>query len=730
MKEKKETIIALLEEAYKSRVRDLKQSTELGKQALALSVEFDDKALIGKSLNLLSLFSMIMGDHQHSMEMAQEAIVYFEELGDEKGIADAKYNIASINYKTDNYHLGLVNLIDCITIYRKFHDYHNISKSQKSLGTIYEYFGDQNNAVKSYEGAIEAAKIAGDLNLESNAYNNLSGVYLKQKKIDLALEIIEKSMAIKKQTGDVRGSAFAVYGRGKVYANTGKYAEAELDFLQAIAIHQAMGERLGLGMAYNKLGALYIEMGQLQKAKEILYTGLEFSTKYNIAIIKFKCDYHLYRIYKLENNPTKAVEFLESYLSEKEKVINIQTQKVIENYELITKMDTMEKEAQLQREKADIIEKKNKAEHSARVKQEFLSSMSHEIRTPLNAILTIAALLRDKSDTEEKQMLDTLKFSANNLLLIVNDILDFAKLDAGKMQLELHPANISALMQNIKNTYEGVAKKRELNLTLEMDSALAESYDMDETKIQQILANLITNAIKFTDEGDVKIKVTKLSGDFENHQIRFSITDTGIGITENNLESIFDSFSQASAITTKKHGGTGLGLAIVKKMVALHGSIIQLQSEVGKGSSFYFDIKLKLSGVAKKATLQTAYSLKDKVALLAEDNTINAMVAKKLLSNWGITTEVAVNGLEAIEKSKAKEYDFILMDIHMPEMNGFEATAHIRKYENPNMETPIFALTADLTASQEKEYMDYFNGFLTKPIEIDKLYDALTQGVE
>lgn len=721
----KKLVISLLDEAYACRTNDLAQSTLLAQKALTISRKMGDKALIGKSLNELALFAMIKGEHTASTSMSEEAIRYFEELNDEHGIADAKYNIAGIYYKTDNFHLGLIYLVDCLTIYRKFNDYHNQARTQKSLGTIYEYIGDQKNAVQAYESAIECANKAGDLSLESNAYNPLSSIYLKQGKPEQAMEVISKAISMKLQTGDTRGLAFSIYGRAKIYAATGEYEKAENDFAEAIRIHQDMGERLGLGMAYHKLSRMYVQMGLFEKAKTVLHLALELSHAYNIAIILFKCNYLLYEVYKLEGDHAKALEYLELYLKQRESVINTQTLKVMENYELITKMDMLEKEAELQREKAEIIEKKNRAEQAAIVKQEFLSTMSHEIRTPLNAVTTVASLLGERSKGEEKKLIDSLKFAANSLLLIINDILDFSKLEAGKMRLEPRPTDFHTLMQNIRETYVNLANEKGISLNLKIDDKVNSSYELDETKISQILGNLITNAIKFTDHGHVDVAIKKISSNEETDRLSFKVTDTGTGIEEKFLEDIFDSFSQPRSITTRKQGGSGLGLAIVKKLVSLHGHTVQVSSKVGEGSVFYFDLELKKCASPVKRTAAYTDQLKDKRVLLAEDNMINAMLISKLLSNWKMTTEHAKNGLEAVAKSQNKEYDFILMDIHMPEMDGFEATKHIRKQNAQNIKTPIFAITADITAEYIDEYTSYFNGFLHKPIQIDKLYEAL-----
>ncbi|RKR81220.1 signal transduction histidine kinase [Mucilaginibacter gracilis] len=724
--ENNEQIVLLLDKAYAYRTSDLNQSKKLANEALALSKKTKNNIFIGKSLSQLALYAMIQGEYESSMAMSEQAIKYFEELNDEKGIADAKYNIAGVYYKTDNFHLGLVYLIDCLGTYRKFNDYHNQARVEKSLGTIYEYFGDQKNAIKSYEDSIESSKKAIDISLESNAYNPLSGVYLKKDEPEKALELIERAILMKNQTGDLRGLAFSLYGRAKVYSYKKKYDKAEADFEKAITIHQEMGERLGLGMAYQKFASMYVQMGAFDKAKIVLKKGYDLSEKYNIVIIKFKCNFLFYQIFKKENNPVQALKYLERYLQQKEAAINTQTLKVIENYELLSKMETLELEARLQLEKADIIAEKDKAEQQALVKQEFLSTMSHEIRTPLNAVITIAALLGDKVGKKEKQFVDSLKFAANNLLLIINDILDFTKLENGKASLELRPTNFCQLLENIKRTYENLAKEKGLQLLLNIDSGVSESYEMDETKFSQIIGNLLTNAIKFTDAGSVNMQVEKTgSSADEYHQLRFKIIDTGTGIAGNHLQSIFESFSQPKSITTRKQGGSGLGLAIVKKLVALHNSTVEVLSTVGEGSVFYFDLSLKCAKSQVKAPITRSDLLQNKTVLLAEDNMINAMVAMKLLSNWKMKAEHANDGLKAVEKANAKGYDFILMDIHMPEMDGFEATKNIRCGAGHNCYTPIFALTADITAEHKEEYMPYFDGFLRKPIEIDKLYEAM-----
>jgi hypothetical protein len=721
------SVLDMLDEAYLIRVSDLSSSIALAEKALSMSEALRDPSCMAKSMAQLALFLMIKGDYDQSREMSEAAIGIFEEIGDEKGIADAKYNIAGIYYKTDDYHLGLGYLLECHNVYKRIDDFHNLSKVEKSLGTVYEYFGDRKNALKSYRNAISAAKKANDLNLESNCYNPLSGILLKEGKPDQAMRIIERSVEMKLKTGDHRGFAFALYGRGKVHAYNKNHISAEQDYLRAIEIHLESGEKLGLGMAYNKLGALYASWGKPRKAKGILRRAIAFSSKHKNAMIKYKCNKLLYEIYKSEGNLKLSLTYLENYQKEKESVINSQTLRVIDNYEVLSRVKSIEKEAQVQKEKAEILDKKNRAEEAARIKQEFLSTMSHEIRTPLNAVITISGLLENRSSPEEQKLIESLRFSGSNLMRIVNDILDFTKLDSGKMTLDLRPENLSEILRNILNTYKGLAHEKGLHMDLQLDNELSSFYDIDGSRLTQILGNLVNNAIKFTDQGSVRIYAELESSKTTSDRILFQVEDTGEGIASGDLEAIFESFSQPRSVTTRRHGGSGLGLAIVKKLVNLYGSEISVNSTPNVGSCFSFVIELARSTKSINTSSQPQINFSNKRALIAEDNNINAMVVGHLLTDWGVEFDHALNGAEAIHLARLNPYDIILMDIHMPEINGYVATKEIRSNQGYNKHTPIYALTADITADQDENFQSYFNGFLLKPIEISRLLECLQE---
>jgi len=363
----------------------------------------------------------------------------------------------------------------------------------------------------------------------------------------------------------------------------------------------------------------------------------------------------------------------------------------------------------------------------------FLSTMSHELRTPLNGVIGMTHLLKDTAIEEQKDKLDILEFSANNLLSVINDVLDYNKSELDKIELEALPVQLGVLLGQIHSGLKIKAAEKGLNLLLDLDPALENLRVItDPTRITQVIYNLAGNAIKFTDEGIVKIGLRVVAIDGDKINIRFSISDTGIGIAQDRQDAIFDPFTQASSDTTRKFGGTGLGLAIVKRLLKLFGSVIQLESLPGEGSVFTFSIEFPLCGeevhIANAFKADTT-SLKGLKLLIAEDNRINVLLLEKLLSKWEIETVVAVNGQEAIDKLLHETFDGVLMDIHMPVMDGYTATRAIRALSDPvKANIPIIAITASVshhlyTKIRAVGMQDYIN----KPFQPAQLGEKLSQ---
>lgn len=386
--------------------------------------------------------------------------------------------------------------------------------------------------------------------------------------------------------------------------------------------------------------------------------------------------------------------------------------------------------------KDELIEAKKNAEHKTQItenalksKQQFLSNMSHEIRTPMNAIIGFTnVVLKTDLNTEQKEFINAIKTSGNALVILINDILDLAKVDAGKMAFDKKPFNISECITDIFYLFESKCLEKNLELEKQYDSAIPEYIVGDCLRLRQIILNLISNAIKFTQAGKITLSILLLKEDLEKITIQFMLTDTGIGIPKNKLEHIFDNFEQASIETSRLYGGTGLGLAIVKQLVELQDGTLIVESEEGKGSSFGFilDFEKYITAIAieKKIISNLAIGIENVKVLVAEDMPLNQLLIKIILKEFGFECDIAENGKIAIEKLQENNYDIVLMDIQMPEMNGFEATEYIRNKMNSKI--PIIALTADVTTiDTEKSKAVGMNDYISKPIDEKLLYNKI-----
>jgi PAS domain S-box-containing protein len=384
----------------------------------------------------------------------------------------------------------------------------------------------------------------------------------------------------------------------------------------------------------------------------------------------------------------------------------------------------------------NLITARKRAEEAAFSKQQFMSTMSHEIRTPLNEVIGITNLLYQSNPREDQmEFINTLRFSANHLLTLVNDILDYNKMEAGKIVFEKTEFDLASMLEDIKRSYSHRAQEKGISFTVEKSSDLPGSLIGDPFRLNQIISNLISNAMKFTASGGVSLKATVKERQNKRAVLEFSVTDTGIGIAKEKLEEIFESYAQASADTTRKYGGTGLGLAICKRLVDLQGGTISVASEPDKGSVFTFSLEYTLPDAGAKATDQSAAEtmkgLVGKKILVAEDNKINFFVANKFLESWGVVVTHVENGSLALEEINKHEYDLVLMDLHMPVMDGIEATRIIRSSDDKRIsEMPIVALTAAvMSESQDKIDNLSINDYVLKPFKPKDLYDRIAKHV-
>lgn len=365
------------------------------------------------------------------------------------------------------------------------------------------------------------------------------------------------------------------------------------------------------------------------------------------------------------------------------------------------------------------------AEDAVKAKQQFLSNMSHEIRTPMNAIVGFTkVVLKTNLTAKQKEYLMAIKISGDALIVLINDILDLAKVDAGKMTFEQLPFKMSSSISAMLHLFEAKIQEKNLRLIKEYDENIPDVLVGDSVRLHQIILNLVSNAVKFTSEGNITVSVTLEDEDTEGVMIKFSIKDTGIGISENKIEKIFENFQQASSGTSRLYGGTGLGLAIVKQLVESQNGKIEVLSTINEGSAFTFTLrfqKTKETAETELEYIELDAQHKNIKVLVVEDIALNQLLMKTVLDDFGFERDIAENGKIAIEKLEKKSYDIILMDLQMPEMNGFEATDYIRNVMHSKI--PIIALTADVTTTDLAKCKAVgMDDYIAKPVDEKLLY--------
>ncbi|RKR11024.1 signal transduction histidine kinase [Flavobacterium sp. 90] len=555
-------------------------------------------------------------------------------------------------------------------------------------------------AAKSFQKIIKKPDNASILKAKTDAYYQLGLIETQLKRNDSAIIYFDRALDYNAKTNNLAQKSKIILGISEYYKRNKNYDLA----------YSYLDEHYQIENYLLKLKNAKIDLNEFEKFKknQSLNNTLKRESEEKIQL-------KTYRYSKLVSILAIALISILSLLS-----LALYKNNIIRNQNNLL----------LREKNKELILAKNKAEKASKARSEFLSTVSHELRTPLNAINGIThLLLEDNPKKTQLKYLESLKFSGNYLTTFINEILEINKIDSTKVEIENISFNLKELLFNIQSSLKELATANKNYFNLEIDKTIPDNLIGDPTKLSQIILNLINNALKFTQNGNVNVIAKLYAQEDEIATVYFEIVDTGIGIPEDKLQSVFESFSQGSIEVNRKYGGTGLGLTIVKKLIELLGGEIKLKSEVGKGSTFTFKLNFKINNepleVVEEAKPYNDKQLKHKSILLIEDNKINQMITRKMLENKAICCEILDNGEDAVELLKVKRFDMILMDVHLPGINGTTATQQIREFDKT---TPIIALTA-ISLDENRDMLLSFgmNDVITKPFVPDEFYSIIAK---
>jgi signal transduction histidine kinase/CheY-like chemotaxis protein/ribosomal protein L17 len=629
-----------------------------------------------------------------------------------------------------------------------------IINDNKNLGKSYKVYGDVYTAKKDYYQALDSYRAAKSKFQEENLTEDLAEVLLSEGKIyyylknyKKAREIIEQDIALAKKQNLLKTESDALIFNSIVYNELDNNEKALAYANEGVAIAKENNYPNILSNGFLVLSKIYNDTQNYKSSRDYLETYVKLSDslrdlkRANLS----KADETQYLLNEANQKNSEIVKELEQAEDDKSlgtlisilsvaliTILSLLTLSLYKNNNIRLKTNNM-----LHKKNSELIIAKEKAELASKTKANFLSTVTHELRTPLYAVTGLSnMLLEENPRPEQVQHLKSLKFSGDYLLTFINDILQINKIEANKVDIEPEPFNLKKKINNIILALTNSAEDNNVKLHFEYDKDLPKNFIADQLKISQILINLIGNSIKFTKNGDIWIRVYKVETKGKIYTLRFEVEDNGIGISQEKQDNMFESFSQGSIQINRKYGGTGLGLSIVKGLIDILKGEIHVKSELEKGTTFYFEIPLEYSST-EEATEETKtnyftgntndLNLENVKILVVEDNKINQMITKKILTKMNLNCDIIDNGEDAVDMIKATKYDIVLMDIHMPGISGIEATKIVRSFDKEQI---IFALTAVTIEDKMHEFEEAgFTDIIPKPFKQEefekKLYNAL-----
>lgn len=710
-----------------------------------------------------------------------KSAVIYKSIDYNNGLSTVLYNMGLVSFSQGEYSQALNYYNESLMLNETNGNNKGKANVIGAIGRLHEWQNDQDKAIEYYNNSLRIYEELGDKTGIASMYGHIGNVYTGKEEYDQALEFYNKSLQLNKDIDMKSGIASSLYNIGIVCEFKGDY-EGALDYTnQSLEICEEINFKQLEISGLTQIGSIQYNTGNYEKA--IYYNNMALANAYDLGMAQQILDASevLYESYKALGNYKKALEMYELNTSMNDSILSEEKQRAVirQEYKFEYEKEALA-DSILQHEKAQLMElthqaelrkknrtrnllitsgilalifagglwsriryirkaneklavEKERAEHSEQFKQQFLANMSHEIRTPMNAVLGMTNLTLDTNvTTKQKNYLNAIKKSSENLLVIINDILDLSKLEAGKMDLEKIPFNLREQIDQVHDTLRFKAEEKGLGFITKIENNVSQVIIGDPSRLNQILINLCGNAIKFTEKGSVRIHVEKVPDSFNT--IRFSIHDTGVGIPEEKIDLLFNAFQQADADTSRHYGGTGLGLSISKNLVELQHGTMSVISEEGKGSAFSFSIPFKIASKNQVAELEEDMhgderALQGIRVLLAEDNEYNRIVVNDTLENMidDVYINIAENGKIAVQLLEKNDYDLILMDANMPVMDGLEASRYIRKnLKGIKQKIPIIALTASVLNTDIQNCLDAgMNAYIPKPFKREELIGTM-----
>ncbi len=663
-------------------------------------------------------------NYSKSLSTFNNALYQMEMLEDQTGILRCYQELGNVYYHLGDCAQSLAYHLESLRISTDHGDLESMAHEYDEIGKLYLYLKDFEKTINYFKKALNIYEQLKQKVSVINSYYLLGNAYNWMDEEDKAQYYLLRSLHALEHVEDNDAKVRSLECLAILYIKEREFEKALNHINEAINLVSLCVNKSVRGQLLKTLGNLYIELTQFDKAIEVLNRAVKHAPEYPLDGQLVIVHELLAIAHEKIGDTNKSYHHFKKYYELSKKLTSEEVNLKVAALQIKYDLEELKKQKEI-------------AELSDKLKEQFLANVSHEIRTPMNGVIGMAHLLsKTNPNTEQQEYIAAIKVSANNLMVIINDILDFSKINAGKIEFSEQEFNPRELFKGIMQILSVKAEEKGINIGCIVDYSVPETIVGDPIRLNQIILNLVTNAVKFTEHGKVVLHTEMVADSDKNIHLRFKVIDSGIGIPEDKLNTIFDSFSQVE--NNKRRGeGTGLGLSIVKQLVELQGGSITVKSKVNKGSEFEFELSFKkVEGRVPVPRHRVADEKKEDkdfsnaCVLVVEDNKVNQLLVKNILKKFGFKhIDIAESGRAALDLVDKKEYHIILMDIQMPEMDGYDVTKNIRsKFNKELKQVPIIALTADATANEKQKAAEAgMDDYIVKPYTPEELLRVMNK---